>query len=40
MLVSKPGLGLDTTQDHLLQVFVLVSNGGLQQDQQMTTVAK
>ena len=32
MWVSRPGLGLETDQDHFFEVLVLVSEGGLEQD--------
>jgi len=49
MWVSRPGLGLETDQDHFFQVFVstllvlaslvLVSEGGLEQDLRLCATA-
>jgi len=43
MWVSRPGLGLETDQDHffevLVLVLVLVSEGGLEQDLRLCATA-
>ena len=41
MWVSRPGLGLETDQDHFFEVLVLVlvSEGGLEQDLRLCATA-
>ena len=42
MWVSRPGLGLETDQDHFFEVLVLVlvSEGGLEQDLRLCATAR